>query len=170
MAVDPLYNTKEALLLKIRLSGVPSDQTNAVIDLAISQVRIGIFSKLGSDRALEIAALTPSENPTTDDEILYSTASTAEGLWVTAILYDLLPTLFMESSNEAQQNWNDEPLSRDAKQLAEVKQALLTQVDKLLGDLEVPVNDNAGAVKVFSVGRETPYILSDNFIGKKNGL
>ncbi len=166
MAVNPLYNTKAALLLKIRLSDVPSDQTNAVIDMAISQVRIGIFSKLGSDRAIEIAAFTPSENPTTDNEILYSTASTAEGLWVTALLYDLLPTLFMESSNEAQQNWNDEPLSRDAKQLVKAKQALLSQVDKLMGDLEVPVNDDTGAVKVFSVGRPVTYILQDNFIGK----
>jgi len=170
MAVDPLYNTKAALLLKIRLSGVPSDQTNAVIDLAISQVRIGVFSKLGSDRALEIAALTPSENPTTDDEILYSTASTAEGLWVTALLYDLLPTLFMESANEAQQNWNDEPLSRDAKQLGKAKQTLLSQVDQLMGYLVVPVDENAGPVKVFSVGREVPYILQDNFIGDKRGL
>jgi len=167
MAVDPLYNSKAALLLKIRLSDVPSDQTNAVIDMAISQARIGIFSKITPERALEIAAFTPSENPTTDEEILYSTASTAEGLWVTALLYDLLPTLFMESANEAQQNWNDEPLSRDAKQLAKAKQTLLTQVDKLLAALEVPVNDNAGAVKVFSVGRKEPYILQDNFIGKR---
>ena len=166
MAVDPLYNTKADLLLKIRLSEVPSDQTNAVIDMAISQVRIGFFSKLGSSRALEIAAFTPSDNPTTDNEVLYSTASTAEGLWVTAILYDLLPTLFMESSNEAQQNWNDEPLSRDAKQLVKAKQALLSQVDKLLGDLEVPVNDDTGSVKVFSVGREKPFILQDNFPGR----
>lgn len=170
MAVNPLYNSKAELLLKIRLSDVPSDQTNAVIDMVISQVRLGIFGKLGSDRALEIAAFTPSENPTTKNEILYSTASTAEGLWTTALLYDLLPTVFMEGANEALQNWNDEPLSRDAKQLGKVKQTLLTQVDKLLATLEVPVNDNAGAVKVFSVGREDPYILQDNFIGDKGGF
>lgn len=166
MAVDPLYNTKADLLLKIRLSDVPSEQTNAVIDMVISQVRVGFFSKITKDRAIEIAAFTPSENPTTDNEILYSTASTAEGLWVTALLYDLLPTLFMESSNGAQQNWNDEPLSRDAKQLVKAKQALLSQVDKLLGVLEVPVNDDTGSVKVFSTGREKPFILQDNFIGR----
>ena len=165
MAVNPLYNTKADLLLKIRLSEVQSEQTNAVIDMAISQARLGFISKLGSSRALEIAAFTPSDNPTTDEEILYSIASTAEGLWVTALLYDLLPTLFMESENEAQQNWNDEPLSRDAKQLGKAKQGLLSEVDKLLGALEVPVNDDTGSVKVFSVGRETPFILQDNFPG-----
>lgn len=165
MAVDPLYNTKAGLLLKIRLKDAPSDQTNAVIDMAISQVRIEFFSRIGSDRAQEIAALIPADNPTTDDEILYSTASTAEGLWVTALLYDLLPTLFMESTNEAQQNWNDEPLSRDARQLQKAKAVLLSQVDKLIGDLEVPVNDATGPVKVFSAGRETPFLLHENFIG-----
>lgn len=166
MAVEPLYNTKADLLLKIRLSDVPSNQTNAVIDMVISQVRVGFFSKITKDRAIKIAAFTPADNPTTENEILYATASIAEGLWVTALLYDLLPTLFMESADETQQNWNDEPLSRDAKQLTKAKQALLSQVDKLLGDLEVPVNDDTGSVKVFSTGRKEPFILHDNFIGK----
>ena len=165
MAVEPLYNTKAGLLLKIRMKDVPSDQTNAVIDLAISDVRVGFIRKLDSSRVFEIAALTPSDNPTTDDEILYSNASTAEALWVTAILYDLLPTMFLESNDEARQNWNDEPLSRDAIDLRKAKQALLSRVDQLIGALEVPVNDNAGAVKCFSTGRANPYILQDNFIG-----
>ena len=45
------------------------------------------------------------------------------------------------------------------------KQALLSQVDELLGSLEEPANDDAGPVKVFSVGRPKPFLLQDHFPG-----
>ena len=112
MAVEPLYTTtKDDFLKKIRLATATSEQTLAVVDVAISQVRVGFFSALTSDRALEIAAFADSDNPTTDEEVLKSTAAVAEVLWVTATLIELLPNIFMEGEVEARQNWNEEPLS-----------------------------------------------------------
>jgi hypothetical protein len=166
MAVNPLYNTKDGLLLKIRLKSSSSDMTDAVIDMAISKVRLGFIDSLGSDRAFLIAGYSPSENPETEEEVLYSRASTAEGLWVTAFLYDLLPTLFMESESESRQNFNDEPLSRDAKGLQKAKDALMAEVSDLLGRLQEPVNEDAGYNKSFSTGRETPFLIFENHPGR----
>ena len=166
MAVDPLYSSKADLLLKIRLSTVSSDQTSAAIDLAISTVRLGFFNRLTSARSLEIAGYASSDNPTTENEVLRSNAEVAEALWVTAELMFLLPQMWLEGENEARQNWNDEALTRDSVALNKSREKILAQVDDLLGLLEIPVNTDTGAVKSFSVGRPSPYILLDNFIGK----
>jgi len=167
MAVDPLYtSTKEAFLLKIRLDTAKSDQTNAVIDVVISEVRQGFFVSLGPDRALEIAGFTSNDNPTTENENLISMASAAEVLWVTALLMQRLPTTFMEGEGQARQNFNDEPLTRDAADLKDQIKSLLSQKDLLLGQLEEPVNDSSGPVKVFSTGRPVPYSILGNHIGR----
>lgn len=167
MAVNPLYTAvKSDFLDKIRLSTAKSDQTLAVIDVAISKVRVGFFSSITSDRALEIAGFTSSDNPTTENEILKSTAAVAEVLWVTASLIELLPNVFMEGETEARQNWNEEPLSRDSSALKTYKKNLEAQVQVMLGQLEEPENDNAGPVKVNSTGREQPFIIAAVHPGK----
>lgn len=167
MAVDPLYTAvKSDFLNKIRLKSAKSDQTLAVIDVAISNVRLGFFKSLTSRRALEIAAFTPSDNPTTENEVLQSTAAVTEVLWVTALLVDLLPTVFMEGEAEARQSWNEEPLTRDASGLQKFKNSLLTQVQTMLGTLEEPENKNAGPVKVASIGRTEPHLVFENHVGK----
>ena len=161
MAVNPLYSTKADFLKQIRLSTADDVQTLAVIDIAISKIRLEFFKRLGDTRALEIAAFTGSENPTTEDEILKSYAAVAEVLWTTAFLIDLLPHVFMEGEAGIRQGWNEEPLSRDASELAKFKQSLLDQVDSFLGMLEIPENTNSGPNKCFSAGRETPFILQN---------
>ena len=71
MAVNPLYTAvKSDFLDKIRLSSATNDETLAVIDVAISKVRLGFFSSLTSDRAIEIAGFADSDNPTTEEEVL----------------------------------------------------------------------------------------------------
>ncbi len=167
MSVNPLYTAvKSDFLDKIRLSTAKSDQTLAVIDVAISKVRIGFFKALTSDRAIEIAGFTAADNPTTEEEILHSTASVAEVLWVTSSLIELLPNVFMEGEVEARQNWNDEPLSRDSVWLIKYKRGLDAQVQAMLGQLEEPVNDNTGPVKVNLTGRTEPFIIAANHPGK----
>ncbi len=166
MAVNPLYTaTKDGFLTKIRLKTAQSEQTLAVVDVAISRVRLGFFKALTSERAIEIAGFADSDNPTTDDEVLKSTAAVAEALWVTAMLIELLPHVFMEGNADAQQVWNEEPLTRDAKELSAYRQSLMGQVTDLLGALEEPVNDNSGPVKASTSGRPVPFLIFNNSPG-----
>lgn len=167
MAIEPLYtDTKDNFLLKIRLKSAQSDQTNAVIDIAISEVRQKIFTRITMTRALEIAAFIPADNPTTVDENLIATASVAEALWVTALLMQRLPTVFMEGDDEARQSWNEEPLTRDVKGLDKFINNMFSQVDVLLGQLEIPTNEDTGPVKSFSTGREEPFSILGNSPGR----
>jgi hypothetical protein len=167
MAVEPLYTAdKDEFLKKIRLLTAKSEQTLAVIDVAISEVRVGFFNAITSDRALEIAGFADSDNPTTEEEILKSTAAVAEVQWVTAILIELLPNLFMDGKVEVNQVWNEEPLTRNSSELLEYKDSLLAKVQVLLGRLEEPENDNTGPVKVNLIGREEPFIIASAHPGK----
>lgn len=168
MAVEPLYtSTKNAFLLKIRLSTSQSEQTNAVIDLVMSQVRQSFYTRLGATRALEIAGFTPAENPTTENENLIATASDAEATWVTALLMQRLPTMFMEGQSEANKIWNEEPLTRDTtRDLRKLIDTLLSQVDVMLGQLEIPINEDTGKVKSANIGALTPFNILGNTPGR----
>lgn len=168
MAVEPLYtDTRVNFLLKIRLSSARSEQTISVIDVVMSQVRQNFYSRLGLVRALEIAGYTPSDNPTTENENLIATASAAEATWVTALLMQRLPTVFMEGKSEANQVWNEEPLSRDTTRDTRIMiKDLLNQVDEMLGQLEIPINEDVGPVKSFNVGAIKPFSILGNTPGR----
>jgi hypothetical protein len=166
MAVEPLYQVKSDLLLRIRLSEVASSETKAVIDQAIKEVRLGFYSSLTPARALEISGYADSDNPTTDNEITKGQASVAESLWVTAILMDLLPQMFIEGENDVRQQWNEEPLTRDAFALRRAKKELLNKVEIILGGLKEPENTDVGPVKSFSTGAQVPYLVNQHRIGR----
>jgi len=170
--VNPLFQTREELLLAIRLSTATDVQTLAVVDSAITEVRMGFFSALGTSRAVMIAGYTGSENPTTAEEILKATAKVAEGLWITARLLEQLPSLFLSESGKVRDEFNDEPLTRDSAGLAKQKKDLMVRVERLVGQLKSP-SEVAGNGAVFSCGRvdingdDDPYLIADNFIGKR---
>jgi hypothetical protein len=135
-------------------------------------VRMRIYTQLGSARALEIAAYTTEENPTSETGILKGIAAVAESLWVMALLIDHLPVMVLENSSKVRDDFNDEPLTRDASGLAKYRDRLMARVDAMIGQLKSPAEDS-GDFKVFSCGAvdengvPAPVILADNFIGKR---
>jgi len=171
MAVETLYTAVKAdFIKKLRLSNASEADTLAVIDTAISTVRIGIIQRLSIDRTVEVQGFSVSDNPTTDEEILRSTAALAEVNWVTAELIRLLPQMFLEGAATVKQNWNNEALTRDAGDLMHFRNSLMVTVNEMLALVEVPVNDSAGPVKIESIGRPVPYGIFANSPGIKYPL
>lgn len=170
MAVTPLYSSREDLLKKVRMTTATDEQTLAVVDMAMTEVRLEMIAALGSDRVTQIAGYQESENPSTQEEILRAMAAVAEILWVTAKLVEHLPVLFINDAAKAQNAFNDEPLTRDSVALAKYKSSLITRVEKLIGKLKVP-EKVSGNGQVFSCGavdadgEDDPYILAEHFIG-----
>jgi len=166
MAVEPLYNdTLESLLLIARIE--PADDTNTVaaVAQAVRDVRLGFFSRLGKTRSLEIAGYTLVDNPLTDDEVTISGAASAEALWLTLILMQRLPVLFMDNSSSGGDVFNDEPLTRDATALIASKKDLNAHLEDLLGELADDNSNLDPSVKSSLNGPDTTYLLSENFIG-----
>lgn len=168
MSVTPLFSTREDLLKKIRLNTAVDDQTLAVIDSALMEVRLGFFATLTAERCMQIVAYNTSESPLTTEEITKATASLAEVLWVTAKLVEQLPVLFLQDTIRSE--FNDEPLTRDALGLSKYKNSLMSRVESLMGRLKSPA-EVSGNGQVFSCGavdddgEDDPYIIADNFIG-----
>lgn len=171
--IDPLYNTKAGLLNRIRMATVSDPQVLSVVNMAITEVRLAFYNALGSSRALEIAAYTASDTPTTTEQILKGIAQVAEALWVTALLVDQLPYMVLDNSSNVRDEFNDEPLTRDSRAIAKYKDNLMSRINKMLGKLENPENAYAGDFQVFSCGavdadgESAPYLINDNFVGKK---
>lgn len=170
---QPLYNTKSGFLNKVRMATVSDAQTLSVINSIITEIRLGFFAKLGSARALEIASYVASDTPETTQDILKNEAMVAEVLWATILLIDQLPFMAIDNSASVRDEFNDEPLTRDASAIARYKESLKERLNKLLGKLESPANDNSGPFQAFSCGavdsdgESDPYIIADNFVGKK---
>lgn len=166
MAAQPLYySTLEALLKVVRISPADDDNTVAAVDQAVRDVRLGLFSRLGRGRAKEIALLPLVENPDTTDEILRAQAASAEALWLTLLLIQRLPTLFLDNSSSVNDAFNDEPITRDAMHLASSKKAIQGQLDDLLNDMADDTSSLSGSVRSSLNGSATPYLISENFPG-----
>ena len=165
MAVEPLYNTKESLLSKLRMAGTSDEQTLTLIDQVISDVRLEFFRRLTSARALEIADITPEENPTTTDGILYSRAAVVEVYWVEYKLVCILPVMFIETQHAIQNSFDDTPLVRDSDSLLPFKAGLKKAIEIGLGQLIIPVQKTTGAFSSFSSGATTPVLIANNFPG-----
>ncbi len=166
MAVLPLYIDKDQLLSELRMKESQDTETLLVIDHTIAKVRVDFFRRLGRERALEIAALPYEENPTTVDEILKSQAVVTESYWVQFQLICALPTMYITTQFAIQNNFDDVPITRDADTLQNFKDLLWNAIEQGLGQLMLPIDDDAGAFQSFSTGRSTPYILGDNAVGR----
>jgi len=169
MAVAPLFNdTKDALLKRIRMS-TASDTVMEAVDGIIQEVRLAFFSALDKTRALQIAGYSLVDNPESDEEILRVSAATAEANWVAYLIAGRFPMLMLDGTVTVRQDWNDEPLTRDATAITLYRKELKASVDSAIGEMKSPVADNSGSVKATAVGPEDPYLISENFIGLTNG-
>jgi hypothetical protein len=156
MAVETLYNaSRDVLLERVRMKTADDSQTIALIDQTITEVRIGFYRTLTTARATLIAGYTLVDNPMTEEEVLRSGAANTEALWVTWLLAQRLPHLFLDNKASTGDMWNEEQLTRDTqdkKFLANLK----TQIDIGLGDLMEPISGNSGPVKVSAIKNDTP--------------
>lgn len=166
MAVTPLYNDKDALLSKLRMSDTSDVQTLSVIDQGISDARMEFFRRLTPARALEISALATEENPTTTDGILKGTAAVTEVYMVMYKMVCILPTMYIETEWAIKSSFDDVPLTRDGDSLRRFKSDLKKQIEIGLGQLIIPVDNNQGEFASFSNGALTPVLIANNFIGK----
>ncbi len=166
MTVEPLYNVDlETLLTIVRIAPADDANTLAAVGQAVSDVRLGLFSRLTRTRALEIAGYSLVDNPTTDEEILRKQGASAEALWLMILLVQRLPVLFMDN-NAVNDVFNDEPLTRDANsKMYELIGSWKKQLELILGDLVAPDALGDSSVKSALNGPAKPYILADNLVG-----
>jgi hypothetical protein len=158
MAVEPLFNaSRDVLLKRARIKTADDEQTLALIDQSMTEVRVGFYRAIGGTRSALIAGYTLVENPTTDQEILRAGAAYTEALWLTWLLAQRLPHLFMDNRASTGDMWNQEQLTRDTKAHTEYLNNLKAQIDEGLGMLMEPEPDNAGPVKASLLKNETAH-------------
>jgi hypothetical protein len=163
MAIETLFNESyEALLKRARIESATEEQTVSLVNMSVSEVRIGFYKTLGTERVDEIVAIPWTENPSTEDDILRVSAANIEALWLTYLLLPRLPNNFMSSAHLTSQQWNEDPLSRDSDGMQNYLDALKQQIDSGLADLvEDPDDYESKTVRASSVGPEEPYLLSN---------
>lgn len=136
MATSPLFVANVATLkAKLRLSGVPTDgSADVLIDEALLVVRAGFYRDLGRSRVQSIQALSFTENPETDNEVLRAAANSAEIKWVRAELMRTMPMQFVDGNADAQQLYHDFGAFREAtqRQLDEERVRLMDDVREAL--------------------------------------
>ena len=123
------------------------------------------FRFLGKDRALAITGYSLVDNPTSDNDILRAGAANTEALWVTWLLAQRLPHLFMDNRASVADNWNDEQLTRDLFRIKRILDALKKEIDQGLGDLMEPVSEMAGSPKSTSIKNTETDLVYDRFVG-----
>ncbi len=166
MAVEPLFNAdKETLLKRTRIQSADNAQTLSLIDQTITEVRLGFYHSIGKDRSATIAGYSLVDNPVSDEEILRAGGATTEALWLTWLLVQRLPMLFMDNSASTGDAFNDEQLTRDSSGLKDFLKNLKTQIDQGLADLMEPSEENAGAVKSSTIQPDTLDLIWTRHLG-----
>jgi len=165
MAVEALFNASyDDLLKRARIESANDEQTVALVNMSVSEVRIGFYKTLGATRVSEIIGYALVDNPSTEEQILRADAANIEALWLTYLLLPRLPTTFMAGGHTVNQEWNEEPLTRDAESSQEYLDKLKEQIDSGLSDLvEDPDDYQSQNVRASSIGAEEPYLLKDNY-------
>jgi len=169
MAVTPLFNaSKDDLLKRVRMD-TASASVQVAIDGIIQEVRLGFFSKLTKERAIQIAAYDLVDNPVDDEQITRVEAAVAEANWVAYLIAGRFPMYLLDGTISARQNWNDEPLTRDGTAISAYRKELKAQVDNAIAGLSIPPDENGGDVKCSLNGSPEPYLNSENFPGLSTG-
>lgn len=157
MAIEPLFVSSIAALKSgLRLTGATQPDTSAIIDRIVQEVRVGFYDSLGALRISEILAMPVEENPTSASALTRLKAIGVEICWVKLRLLYELPVLFMDSSGQTAQVWNEEGLTRQGagRDLEDLKEHLQEKVDNGLSELaggDAP----AGKVQAHLLGPET---------------
>lgn len=162
MATNPLFSADLVQLKKdLRLSGANAGgDFEAIYETAVLQARIGFNTRLGPARVAELVAINYTPNPTTENDILRALARVCEVRWVRLILIDLLPTIWMDASGQAQQNYNEEAAFRstDTDQRGDIRAHSLAEIEAWLAILagEVKMGDADIGAHVFIQDRPNP--------------
>ena len=160
----PLYcENLETLLLIARIAPADDENTVAAVHQAVRDIRLGFGSRLGKDRAKLISTYPLVDPPVTTNDILRATGASAESLWLTILLMQRLPVLFMDN-NAVNDTFNDEPITRDAR-TGEVVAQLKDQLEDLLQNMADDDSKVNSSVKSTINGPDTPYILTSPFTG-----
>lgn len=142
MAVAPTFVKDMATLkARLRMTGAANTDTLTMVDDAVREARVGFIRRLGSNRVTTIAGYTRSDAPTTAHELLRDVAESTEVTWVRYLLFQTLPTLFLDASAISQEAWNAETLSRQydrekGKELARMEGVIADGLAYLGGNVE----------------------------------
>lgn len=173
--VIPLFQTRIEVLKVIRMYTAVDEQTNALMDHAITDVRLEFYNALGSDRVVQIQGYYSIANPVTEEELVKTSAKLAEAYWVMYKLIPLLPVNFLENNYNVRENFNEEPLTRDATAVEKLQATLLAVINTNLNRLMEPAIvgdgtfDTAVTQREDTEGDADPYIVAENFIGQYYG-
>lgn len=115
MAAPLFVPSEDALKSKLRLSAVPDSalDAQAIIDEAILRARVRFYRALGTSRVNTLLAVSFTEAPTTDDEVMRALAATTEVKMVYCALLRMLPNTFMDASGDVDARWNEEAPVRE---------------------------------------------------------
>lgn len=134
--MTPLFVANpEDLKAALRLSAVCEDRdANVLIARALQSVRENFYRRLGQARMGQLVLLVPSLTPSTPDEIIRSIAETTEIKWVRLELLDVMPTMFMDGSNNTLEGWDEAAPYRTTSsfQVAELKKSLRASIEENL--------------------------------------
>ncbi len=136
MATAPLFIADlTTLKSKLRLSGIAAaSDADDIVNEAILLVRAGFYRELGAAQVTATLALSFTETPTTNDQILRAVANSTEVKWVRVELMRMLPMAFMDGNADQAQIFQDEALFRDAsaRQLDQERIRLETEIQQNL--------------------------------------
>ena len=150
----PLFVADEATLeSKLRLSAVPASATDtqAIIDEAILYARVEFYRELGESRVAALVAITFTEEPTTEDEVLRALANLTEVMMVRCHLLIHLPNTFMDASGDVNARWNEEAPIRERSSMdleAEIA-ACKNKIQENLATLRLNDIDECPEVQTF---------------------
>ena len=138
------------LKARLRLTGTVSTDAQSIIDLALEEVRVGLFNDnggLGEATVVEILAVAFVENALTNAELRRTRANALEIKWVRMLLLRRMPTLFMDGSGVTLEMWNQEPLTRKGtsaieKEISALESEIQDEIAGLLGTTEEGILDS----------------------------
>ena len=169
MATESLFNESiDELLKRARINTADDDQTVALIEMSVSDVRIGFRKYLGADRIAAIVAMDLVKNPVTDNEYIRAQAANIEVLWLTWFLIPRLPQYFMDNGNSVNNAFNLEPLTResDSSTMQKRLDLLWAQIESGLSDLVVNEEDfTSSTFRASSIGPEEDYLFTSPLTG-----
>jgi len=147
----------DALKARLRLLNV-TDEGAAVVDQALSEVRVFLFDALGPDLITTILLTEWDPSTSTTNGLRRLRASHLEVAWVRFLLMTRQPSMFVEfNASTLRQTWNEQGIVREASQstlrrmLDEQWQAIQKMVSQLLDD----DSDTSGIVSA-SLGAIAP--------------
>ena len=136
MAVTPLFNaTLDIIKLSINLPNATSVTTLQMISDAVAQVKVLLYSRLGETIITEVLNTAFTENPTTAAERQRSAANLIETKWVKMLLLKSLDNVFIDSTADSINRFNDEGLTREKTQTDILIESIQEEIDELLGVL-----------------------------------